>query len=70
MANKLSEEEFQRYFTPPMRLIGDDEESSGINIREFVLEALRNEGIEINIKELDIPRWLKSSSQIPTPFSV
>ena len=63
MVNKLDEIEFQKYFSPPMRLIGEDEESSGINIREYVLEVLKIEQLEITLDEIEIPYVYVDSSE-------
>ena len=55
MIQKLNDISFQNYFSSPMRLIGEDEESSGINIREYTLEILEFEQLDINLDEIEIP---------------
>ncbi len=55
MINKLNDTEFQKYFTAPMRLIGEDEKSSRINIRTYVLEILKAEQLKISLDEIEIP---------------
>ncbi len=55
MVNKIIEEEFLKYFKSPMRLVGIDEETSGINIKEYFIEILQLEELNITLDKVEIP---------------
>jgi len=63
MIHKLDEIEFLKYFETSMRLIEEDEETSGIDIREYVLEILRIEELEITLDEIEIPYVYEDSNK-------
>lgn len=63
MINKLTEAEFQSYFTAPMRLIGEDEKSSGIHLGDYVLEILKVEDMGVSLDDIEIPYVYEGASK-------
>jgi len=55
MVKRLEEEEFLKYFESPMKQMGLDDETSGINLKNYTIEILKVEGISIDLDDLEIP---------------
>ena len=51
---KLSNKEFQHTFTPPMRFLEEDEESSGISLKKYVQKIIRKEKLDTTLKDIEI----------------
>jgi len=52
--NKLTDKEFQDTFTPPMRFLEENEESSGISLKKYVQKIIRKEELNTIIGNIEI----------------
>ncbi|MDO1451301.1 hypothetical protein Q0590_33815 [Rhodocytophaga aerolata] len=52
--HRLSEAEFNNTFEPPMQLLGMDDESSKVNLKEYVENIILEEGLNTSIEDIEI----------------
>lgn len=55
MIKRLEEKDFLKYFEAPMKLMGASDETSNVNIKNYTLDILKEEGIDIDLDDLEIP---------------